>query len=96
MAHRSGEKGLGRRVLRPRFSSLVELEDCFLLLIGLDGAGSKAPDFSDGVSCSQALLLHQVTGQHGASAAKAQGTVHCNGLRRGSLMQCGLTSLTLS
>lgn len=53
------------------------------MLIGLDGAGSKAPDLSDGVSGSQAPLLHQVTGQHGASAAKAQGTVHRHRLSPG-------------
>eukprot|EP00069_Balaena_mysticetus_P009427 bmy_06297T0 len=38
---------------------VTELEDRLLLLIGLDGAGSKAPDLSDGVPCSQAPLLHQ-------------------------------------
>ncbi|TEA38025.1 hypothetical protein DBR06_SOUSAS27910016, partial [Sousa chinensis] len=38
---------------------VTELEDRLLLLIRLDGAGSKAPDLSDGVPCSQAPLLHQ-------------------------------------
>ena len=79
-----GRGGLAEGYGGPLFRPLVELEDRLLLLIGLDGAGSKAPDLSDGVSGSQAPLLHQVTGQHGASAAKAQGTVHCHRLRRGS------------
>lgn len=70
----------------PLFSPLIELEDGFLLFVGLDGAGSKAPDFSNGISRGQAPLFHQVTGQHGASAAKAQGTVHSHSLRRSSLV----------
>ena len=70
----------------PLFSPLVELEDGFLLFVGLDGAGSKAPEFSNGISRGQAPLFHQVTGQHGASAAKAQGTVHSHSLRRSSLV----------
>lgn len=66
------------------FCSLVELKNGFLLFIGLNGSWPQAPNLSDSISSSQALLLHQVAGQHGASAAKAQGAVHSNSLSRGN------------